>query len=122
MAQPEDEQYIILKLSDAKLIEQFFAQEVIPRDYGYVENNRILPKLMELQSILERFKKETGANMQSIARGLKHTPICAACAHESMEHTCQSIWSQKAGRRLQRLIDRAHGIIRQPDNKEEEKG
>lgn len=114
MDKQENEKYVIVKLSELKLIEQFISQEVIPRDFGYVEGNRMASLLEPLMPALKRFKEETGADMQTIARGLKQTPICAACIGESMEYTCQSIWTHKAGRRLQRLIDRANYIVKEP--------
>lgn len=89
----ENELYIILTLSDAKLLA-----------------NNITINTPELERIKSRFELETGANLLQIVTWLKNMIICPACSIENQEHSCSSLVSRKLGRRLYRLLLRANYI------------
>lgn len=88
--------YIIIKLSEAKLIYNILNK--LPKS----ELENIPPEL------LERFNSETGADIEDIANQLKTMPICPACRIESQEWSCNSLDTQALGRRLYRLLQRAN--------------
>ena len=92
-----NEKYIIIQLSEVKYIKELL-KEYIPKE-----------KIPE--KIIDRFENETGADIEDIATQLKKLPLCAACKIESQEDSCRSLDAQKLGRRLYRLINRAHYII-----------
>jgi hypothetical protein len=96
----QKEKYIIVKLSDAKLL-----QDWVDSDTEEIRQ----PK--EIKTILKRFREEEGADILNIAQQLKFSNLCHACVIEGQQHSCQSLTSQKLGRRLDRLLQRAHGII-----------
>lgn len=89
-----NEKYIILRMSDVKLI-----------------LNSLNKDDQSLEHITKRFENETGADIEEIVELLKMLPLCGACVIEGQKHNCQSILAWKYGRRLKRLVDRAHGII-----------
>lgn len=59
------------------------------------------------EHVLERLRTDTGGDLEEIASLLKKTEICPACLLESQERSCCSLETQKIGRRLSRLIERA---------------
>lgn len=104
-----NEKYILVKLSDAKLLMQILDEEVLNYDGPYAHVFRDLKHRLknETKPLLERIAQETGGDFIDIATQLKTPPICAACDFENQQHTCRSIGTQKLGRRLTRLIERA---------------
>lgn len=114
----QEEKYILIKLSDAKLIAQLIRKEIIEKEspYRYVYTD-IVRQIAPLETILERFEKEEGADIVDIVKRLKGLSYCHACVVEGQQHSCVSPYANKIGRRLKRLVDRANGII-PPGNQE----
>ena len=104
------EKYILVKLSDAKLLKKILDEEVLSYDgpYAYVFGDLRYRLNKELKPLLDRIEQETGGDFVDIATRLKKTPICAACEHECQAHSCQSLVTNQLGRRLSRLIERAN--------------
>jgi len=104
------EKYILVKLSDAKLLRQVLDEEVLNYDgpYAYVFSDLKHRLNSELKLLLDRIEQETGGDFVGIATQLKKMPICGACDFECQGHTCQSLVTNKFGRRLSRLIERAN--------------
>lgn len=86
--------YLLLSVDDAHLI-----SEVVLLDYS--------PVLGGAFKIAMSLKADEGGDFEEIASQLKSTEICIACSIEGQQHTCVAPESQKIGRRLQRLIERA---------------
>lgn len=92
------QQYIIMRLEDAKLLARIATlSECL---------TGISP---ELKTILDRIKEETGANIGEIVYLMKHQNTCPACNFEGQQHSCVNIETKALGRRLSRLVDRAEG-------------
>ncbi len=104
-----NEKYILIKLSDAKLIKKILDEEVLSYTgpYAYVFSDIRYRINKELSPLLARIEQETGGDFVDISTQLKTLPMCSACIIEGQEHTCQSISAQRLGRRLLRLIKRA---------------
>ncbi len=90
----EDEKYLVISISDARLI----LEELH------------LSRNPALTNIISRLKQDTGANILDIATQLKKMEVCAACSIEGQERSCYSLLARKLGRRLYRLLLRANYI------------
>ena len=85
--------YIIITLEDAKRIAVFLRASLFS----------------DTRRLIERFEREEGADIEDIVARLKGSEICAACAIEGQASYCTALESQKQGRRLRRLLERARG-------------
>lgn len=90
-----DRRHILVSLDDAKLIARTLRLVALFK-----------PSLLP---VILRFEAETGGDFAEIVDRLKKTPICMACNHEGVPHACRSLETQKIGRRLARLLERAGG-------------
>lgn len=104
------EQYILLKLVDAKLISSLLTTHLKNTTiaHAYVAKSIYNNELAGLHPIIARFEQETGADISDIVKQLKSLGMCPACVIESQEHTCSAHAAHKLGRRLSRLVDRAN--------------
>lgn len=64
----------------------------------------------------DRLKGESGGDFEDISAQLKGIPICHACVVESQQSYCNSLTSNKLGRRLLRLINRANVSVESGNN------
>lgn len=86
--------YVIITLADARTI-----ASQLRRSWPFFGTRRII----------DRFDREEGADIEDIVARLTASGICAACAIEGQAAYCASLESQKQGRRLRRLLERARG-------------
>jgi hypothetical protein len=61
--------------------------------------------------LITRLRDDTGGDIQAIADDLKAMEVCAACNIEGQSQSCEVHGANRCGRRLDRLIKRANGII-----------
>lgn len=62
-----------------------------------------------VRPIVDRFTRDTGADMQDIVAKLTGVEACAACVIEGQEASCVAWDVHAIGRRLRRLLERARG-------------
>jgi hypothetical protein len=89
--------YLVLTLEDARSI-----LEVLDGSDAHGRN-------ADLSRIRDRLRREEGADMEDLVRQLVDTDICAPCHIEGQSASCAVLWTQKQGRRLRRLLERARG-------------
>lgn len=92
----KDERYVIVRLSDAKILARCASAFAL-----------LLPA--DTRRTAQRLLDETGADMRDIVEQLRNMPFCAACRHEGQEHSCNALHTNRLGRRLRRLVERADG-------------
>lgn len=86
--------YLLISVDDARVISR-------------VLDGDDIQERVRFQMLQDRLEQDTGGDFEEIASLLKRQEICAACSIEGQANYCSSIETQKIGRRIARLIDRA---------------
>jgi hypothetical protein len=98
------QRYVIVTLEDAKHIA---AALTWTRLVHTIAVNTDALRIIE--RIIDRFRREEGADIEDIVARLKGAGVCAACEIEGQAAHCTALEAQKQGRRLRRLLERARG-------------
>lgn len=101
----EAKKYLLLSVEDALLL--YGAILGLSMTQGGLPKGRIT-------RIAERLRDDSGGDLRDIAARLKKLEICGACSIEGQASYCASLFANKLGRRLARLIERADATAKPP--------
>lgn len=103
-----DHRYILVRLDDAREIADTLKTQQAVSSFRAALSQRFAKALApRVQLFVERVEVETGADLQDIVGQLKAAEPCHACVVEAQLRSCVCWRSNKLGRRLARLIERA---------------